>query len=777
MAVSLAGALIGRSAERAALEAAYAAAAAGRPGIALLSGDPGLGRTAVLDHLVRHAGEAGGRGVIASCFPVGQRAAYGVLGSLLLALVGVAPATPAGDVARTLERFAARLPEPERHLALLGRLVGVESGSRALGGMQPAALAFATFAALDDLIRLVAAERPLVLAIDDVHWADKGSVAWVETLGQRLSATRGSFPVLIAASALAGSLRLGQPASALVSLARLELAPLSLIDAMEVASRWLGAKVASQPPSVRTLVKRVLDRAAGNPGYIQETLRALEDGGTLRQEHGAWSAAEDSAAVTLPAWIESAVAARLMALPAALAEKLRVAAVIGPTVPPEVMRRLLEDGFGRAVADLIRLKLLVETQSGHLQFASEALRSSCYEGTAEASRQSLHAQVGEALEQLAGDGERAFKYLVLSGDRARAANMPEQAREAYKEALVWADRLAERGKAPPDHDLLLALATAEIQVGASDAALATLGRIRRRDPAYWRTKAVAHERKGLLQDALDACIEGERAAAAAPLELARSLAASADILRRLGRFAEAIDRGERARTLFGGFETPAEAAVVHGVIGLCHHRLGDWERALSCHNEALRLRERVGDQEGTANSLNNIGMIEASLGRLGEAEADYGRAFQIFCKIGNRPGATMALNNLGDVHLKQGDVDRAEKCLLEAKALADEMNFVTEQITTSANLAEVYTKRGDTQAAIKLLEGCAGLAVRIGQREFLPDLHAGRAQAYLAGGDLRSARRAFQEAGDAARSLANFAMAARLEDSLRDLERRLARGD
>jgi adenylate cyclase len=775
--------MIGRAAERTMVEQVFARAAAGIPQIALITGAPGSGRTTVLRYLAAYAACQAGQVFRVRCAPVGTRSTHGTLGDILTGLLKVSESASPVEMEKAVRAGTAGLGDPQRHAALLGSILGLDIPHRCTATLSPGALANAQFAALDDLLAKEASRLPLALTIDDVHWADGGLVEWLETFRERMALATVRFPILIACTALDGSIDLRSQGS-VPECHTIPVGTLTMSEAVEIAGNWLGCKVATLPPDGRMLVKRVLDQAKGNPSYIEETLAALVENGVLRRsETGAsWEAAEDAGSLALPEWIAHAVESRLAKLPDRLKDSIRLAAATRPSMVRDVLRHASGDGADDALAELIRLKLLVETGTGSVHLATEGLRNAAFASASARQREQLHAKVGEAIEQVAdaaparfvadlarhfveaGDAGRAFKYLVLAGDRALATNLPVQARAAYREALGWVGRLAGTDAFGTQIDKLhLQIAVAEIQQGLFDEALSSLAMVRRRSAAAARTMALAHIRTGRLQEAHDAALKARDFARTDDLETAHAEAAVADILRRMGRYDEALVLAESAKTRFEWLDAQSELALAHGVAGLCHHRLGRHEEALLAHSEALRLREAAGDLEGMANSLNNLGMVEAGLARFEEAEKDYDRALELFCRIGNRPGAAMALCNLGDLCLKRGDDARAEKHLQDARNLAEEMGDLPEEITACANLAEVYLVRSQNQAALKLLDHCVGLVVRAGQREFLPEIHAGRGRAYRQDGDRWSAIRAYEEAMMAAEAVGNTRLASKIK--------------
>ena len=208
----------------------------------------------------------------------------------------------------------------------------------------------------------------------------------------------------------------------------------------------------------------------------------------------------------------------------------------------------------------------------------------------------------------------------------------------------------------------------------------------------------------------------------------------------MSQFKEAIALSEEARVLLEDLDQPAEAAYAHGLMGICFARLGEPERAMAEHSRALGLREKVGDIEGVANSLVNLGIGAANLGDWPASRTHYTRALEIFRKIADKPSIAMTLNNLGDLLLKQGDAAQAERHFVESLRVARRLGDSVETVTALGNLAEALLVRGAAQEALEHVNECLLLTRKTEFSEFADEIAHLRGRALLATGDLRSAR-------------------------------------
>ncbi len=786
--------LVGRKAEREALQARWVRAIDGTPQFVLISGEAGMGRTSLLRAFLTEA-EGRGRVLHARCLPV-ERGPYGPLADLLLQLLGCDEDASPVEISGALDKHLTLLGDRLDHKGLIAHVLRLDVGHPTLAGLSPDGLRQAALSAVGDLIETVATSMPMLIAIEDLHWADPGTAEWLLTCCRRFSLAGSAQRALLVGTTVKGGLTApltdlagitGVGASRFES-AELSLGPLSLPETFDLAGRRLGQRAAMWPPPLRNLVKQVLDRAAGHPAYLVETLEALIASRMLVRSAGSWEVASEGV-VDLPASVSAALAARLASLPGELRERLQLAAVAGARFDTQLSGTAIEAEIAESLDELVRLRLLSATGRGGEM--SEALRDVTYQAIGEERRRQLHLEVGEALEALAGplaprfaaelarhfgearDARRAYRYTCILAERARETALASDAARWYAEALQWAVRLEDLDESlMPPRDLRVRLAQAHTQVGEFDAALATLDELAKEgplSPEAWRARGTALERHGNMLASYDAIENAVKRSGGDDLEYGRSLLALGDAQRRMGRLADAVATVEAAQTLLGPLATPSEQAMAHGLLGICFRRLGDADRALAEHRKALEIRENAGDLEGVANSLNNVGIILADKGSHREGEDAFGQALALFCRLGNRPGAAMVLNNLGDVYIKEGRLRDAQARLLEAKALAEQLDYASERVTTSANLAEVFMRLGNTAEALRLLERCLSLAVRAGLREFLPEIHAARGRAHAKAGDRALASMAYEEACELAEKAGNEAFAISMREAIASL--------
>jgi DNA-binding CsgD family transcriptional regulator len=420
--------LVGRARELAALYERLTAALAGAGGLVLIGGEAGIGKTALARALAGEAAAQGALALVGRCYELVETAPY----EPWIELFGRYPAGP-------------DLPPLPAVVARCGTEGGVTSQAELFGRVRA-------------FIAEAAAHRPLVLHVEDLHWADPASLELLRFVARRLA----DLPMLLLVTYRPRELARGSPAArTLPSLVR-EAEPVR-IDLRPLDDDAVGALVATRyalpEPDVTRLVRYLRERAEGNPFFIGELLRALEEDGRLRRAEGTW-ALGDLADAGLPRLLRQVIEARVGRLPEEAQRQLALAAVIGEEVPLELWAAagLPEEGLLEVVERADEAGLLVQSADGtRARFAHALTRLALYEGVPPVRRRAWHRRVGEALLGLpmpdpdavayhlrqAGD-PRAAAWLVRAGERAQRAYAWVTASERYAAALA----LLERAGAP-----------------------------------------------------------------------------------------------------------------------------------------------------------------------------------------------------------------------------------------------------------------------------------------------------------------------------------------
>jgi predicted ATPase len=452
--------LVDRAAELAALDSVMRELASGRGQVLFLIGDEGMGKTRLLAELHSSA-PLEVEWLQGSCVSYGAQASYLPIIGLLREWLGVGE-NDADLAVRT--KLRARLETllgsaAENVLPYLARLLSVQldpSSESRLAALPAAELSERMQESFADWLTALAADHPVVVAIDDLHWADTSTC---DLLARLLELTE-TIPLLFLASmhvdpaTSAWRLRVQALAdyphrSSEVTLGRLpDEAAGALLDALVPAG--------TLDPSSRA---DIVARAEGNPLYVEELMRALVEGGGRSRT---WTLTTDS----LPPTVEGLLAARFDRLPEAARTLARIAAVIGRDFSLRILERVAsKDAVGAGLADLLRADIVRELRRFpelEYTFRHVLLHEAALATLPPGATRRLYRDVGVATEELVADSldehleklafyfyrsddeRKALDYLERAADKAVSLDAREQARDLLARGLKVADRLEDR---------------------------------------------------------------------------------------------------------------------------------------------------------------------------------------------------------------------------------------------------------------------------------------------------------------------------------------------
>jgi tetratricopeptide (TPR) repeat protein len=591
--------------------------------------------------------------------------------------------------------------EPEQ-LAVIGRLLGVEVpvglGSPSVGDARRARETF--FATVRSVVDGMARERPLVLAWEDIHWADAGMLDLIEYLAKSL---RG--PVLLICLTREDLLE-RRPSWALARrhATTIFVDPLGSEQTVELVSGLIGGAHS------RALIATLAERAGGNPLFAEELVRRLAEAGP-------------DAAAELPHTVQALLAARLDSLGPLERRVLAHAAVVGRTfwagALAEVTREQGED-LEAALSTLRDRDLIVSGEGGllagetELAFRHVLIRDVAYRMLPKAVRARKHFEVGRFIEARAG--ERANEVVALLAEHFdQAAQLGGEVKLArsvlgrYRaEALRYVEAAGDAARVFYSNDEALARYEAAGEYADGDEAvgmridekrgdvLVSLGRV---DAAIglWEAALAYHERGGDI----------ERVAG-----LHRKIGAA---LAHKGRRREAIAHHQAGIALLG------DGAASAGLVGLyeeaawLYMQMGDNMLAIYSAEKALALAERAGEPGAASRARGIFGQIFGRIGDTVKARENLEQAVEL-ARTAERQETVLALLALG--HYLEGteaEYREARRIYEEGLLLAREIGEVPAQIELLAGLGQLAVYACDWEEARVTCEA----AVRLGERDGL----------------------------------------------------------
>ncbi len=410
-----------------------------RPTLALVLAEAGIGKTRLRHELLQRLGWPV---LQARAHPSGTLQPYGLWRQLLTRWLEIGdelPATQAQErLVSGLQAWLAPLSDAAAAARRLGHLLGMDFGGhpsvQALGGRE---LRDEAVTALASLLAARAAERPLLLVLDDVHWADEASLDLLECLLAPAPALSGApLCVLLLARPELATRRAPPRAGADVPAVELRLQPLTAEQGGTLADALL-APVQAPPQELKDLL---VARADGNPFYMEELLRMLIDDGVIDIGVEPWRVrAARWSTLRVPGTLVGVLQARLDALPADELAALQQASIIGPVFWQGALQQL--DARAPAALPALQRKATVVLRDAS-SFANEhehafhhpLLHEVTYGTVLKAIRHRGHAEAGRWLAERLG--ERAGEFLALTAGHFERAGDSARALEYYDRARV-----------------------------------------------------------------------------------------------------------------------------------------------------------------------------------------------------------------------------------------------------------------------------------------------------------------------------------------------------
>jgi DNA-binding CsgD family transcriptional regulator/tetratricopeptide (TPR) repeat protein len=539
--------LVGRQEAWATLEQLWRTASGAARRVVLVPGEAGAGKTRLVTEFARHVHAGGGAVLYGTCSEE-QTVPYQPFAEALDHVFAVVePSTIAGrfgDEARELTRLLPRraadlgLPQPAGH--------GDPDTERAR-----------LFGAVIGAVAELALHHPVLLVLDDLHWARRASIDLLQQLvqDQRLANVLVVGSYRSAPADTHQALRAALPD--LIRLPGVTRLVLTGLDADGIAAFVAAAAGHTVGTGLAAAVDLLARETDGNPFLLVELWQHLVDTGRIRRSDGHWTVDGSLADVATPEPVREVVAARLDRLDAATRRLLELAAVVGPTFDPALLAAAGTTDVADVLArlDIASASRIVGEYGGRgYRFAHELIRRSVYDDLASADRRRLHLAVAEALELAGEDGlageiaQHLSAAVPLVDSRTAVAAALRAATEAMS-AVAYDDAarfvrmaldVAPDGRA----DLLLQLADATMRAGdvagakqrcleAHDLAERT-GDDRRRvaaalaySDASWRDARDGPTAARLLREAL-VLAEDETSRIRLQASLARALALSGD---------------------------------------------------------------------------------------------------------------------------------------------------------------------------------------------------------------------------------------------------------
>jgi class 3 adenylate cyclase/tetratricopeptide (TPR) repeat protein len=747
--------LVGRDAELAVLREAVDAARLRQSRAIELVGEPGAGKSRILEELVTTV--AGFQVLRGQCDAYSASTPFAPFGPILRPLVGALPEDTAEAAGAKLTTFVQSvMPDLAPWLPLLALPFHASvDPTPEVDEFEPSFRRDRLHDALEQfLLRILL--MPTLLVVEDTHWLDDASQLVLKRLSQA-----GPRPwLLVFTRRPAGDALVGDGTV-------LELAPLSADAARELALAAAGETVLSEEQ-----LDAVTARAAGNPLFVRELAAAPSD--------------VDAA---LPETVESLLTARIDTLDAADRRLLRHASVIGTSFELDLLAEILPDEAGDdGVWE--RLDEFVDRESDStIRFRHDLVRAAAYDSLAFERRREIHFAVATALERRVFDptsvaeilslhflaaslNEQAWRYAVIAGDGARSKYANLDASTFYRRALAASGGF----DAAPAEVARVAEALGDVLELAAhyddaDLAYERALELSPQTTRLLRKRAITCERRGRYDDALDLYDRAEAGADAE--EAVAAHLGRAIVLYRKGRIDECALAATEAADGASALDDRSALADAYYIRAAAEGDRGGPAREFL--QRALAIFQELGLLHREATVLNNLGVRAYYEGAWDDAFDLYRRAEETVRRAGDVLTGGHATNNRAEILLDQGRLAEAADLFGDALRTYRAAKFPIGEALVSVNLGRLAAAEGRFAAAHVHFDEGEALLRELGSESFLVEAAARRAEAYVLEGRCDDASALAQSALDAMQRLGELGVRSALLERLLGLAKVQAR--
>ena len=599
---------------------------------------------------------------------------------------------------------------------------------------------------LVDFWQALAAQGPIVIFLDDIHWADDSSLNILTDLAQRLKDYSILFVILARPSLFVRQPNWGKN---IAFQARIDLSPLSQRESHHLVEEVLQ-HVENIPVVLRELV---VSHAEGNPFYIEELIKMMVDDGIIIKDQPKWQVESIRLAnLQVPTTLTSVLQARLDRLSSSERITLQVASVIGRVFWDQVITFLNKNDIDSIqLSDSLSIlhqremilprqaSLFVQTQE--YIFKHAVLHQVTYESVLLRLRRQYHAQVAEWLIQNNHDysdemqgvianhlikaekTKEAIPFLEQAGNRAAARYANMEAITYFTKALNLLPPINRQTR----YKLLLAREKIYHLRGEREAQQQDLKSLDELANQLTASTNFEYRTEVSLRLADYALATGDYTAAIAATTQALHIAQMANsehdeiasyltwgqILLRKGEYIEADEKLKISLSQARSRHLPQLEADSLRFLGVKAADLGQFEEAKAHYTKALSLYQLLNDKRGESIVWNNISVADYSQSKLEEALINWEKAYQIHLEIGDREGQSRVLSNLSTVYLDLGDYNTAYTYSQEALRICQEIDLSFGQCFNLINLSLVSYFLCDEESARHYSHAACSLAEKI----------------------------------------------------------------
>ena len=599
------------------------------------------------------------------------------------------------------------------------------------------------FEGIRRFLSIESSKRPLFILLDNIHWADDGSLELLYYLIRSLRESPVFFFLIfrIEESKEGNFQNILQLMSREGLYKEIKLAPLRIADVALMLSLILDAK-----PSTR-LINYIFNETGGNPFFIEELVKSLEENNALIWNKEEW-VFDENRKVVIPYSLEGVVERKLSMIDSDAHRLIEYASVIGREFNFSLLREITGINEGQLfdlMDEILGMRLLKESGSEQYCFSEDLIREIVYQKISRGKLKRYHQIVGEKLlslykghtnevvEELAnhfylsGDRKKAVKYSIIAGDRARDAYANKDAIRFYTRAIESLDKTI-KNRAVKEIECLKKRAEVLNLIGENKKAILDL------KDAIKKSKLMGDKKEEadcliVLSKVYQDTGQYDKASKISKksLEIYKNLGdkrGKAEIFKRianihfyLGEYQKALEFYQHSLKIEEAIEDLLGQAENLNNVGVVYQTLGKFNQALEFFQQSLKISKAIADREIEAKSLNNIGIVHYNLGEYTDALRYYENSLKIFEEVGYRNAVAKSLSNIGNIHHSLGEYEKALEFYKNGLKIMEEVGDIQAEATNLFNTGSIYENLCNFDDALDLYQRSLKIVEEIGDRQ------------------------------------------------------------
>ncbi|MCK4505713.1 MAG: tetratricopeptide repeat protein [Candidatus Aegiribacteria sp.] len=563
---------------------------------------------------------------------------------------------------------------------------------------------FRLYEGIRKFLELQASNSPLIICLDNIHWADDSSLELFNYLVRALKESPVFFFFIyrIEEAKSEPFRRVMQSMNREKLYDLIELEPLKPFEVAKMLSLMVGISPSSE------LNDYIYRETGGNPFFVEELMKSLETNDAFISTGTELSFAKGKE-VIIPHLVMGVVNRKMGMMSSQSQELLKYAAVIGRKFDFALLREVTGMNEGHLfdlMDEIIGMRLLKESEGEKYYFSEDVIRETIYQQIHKIKSKNYHRKVGEALLNLNAecfenvveeltyhyylckDNDKVIEYGMIAADRAKNAYANRDAIEFYNRVLECLKESEIEGQGLKEIEVLKKRAAVLDLVGENETAIEDL-----REAV--RNAQVLGEKKLEADCLIDLC----------------------RVYFGLSHYDDTIEMAEKALEIYR--ELNDEQGEMGGLncIGIANWYLGEFKNALKLYQSSLTIAEKTKDKKFEAMILGNQSIIFWNLGEYSKSLKHYLRSLEITKILGDIETEAKALSNIGLIYGDLGDNTKAKECYERSLKLSVEMGARKLEASTLNNIGILSVVSGKYAEAIKYYEASVSISIETGTRK------------------------------------------------------------